>query len=78
VNAKKVLSEEEIKEIAIDYASKNSTEHIKLKFASITYKDSDIYPNWSVIFEMLNEQGGYIDGPLVLGINEYGEIVLVG
>lgn len=71
------VTEEDVKRIALDYVSQNPSSSFKLTLVNIN-KSSSRYPCWSVIFEMRNLDGNIVDGPLVLGIDEYGEVIFVG
>ncbi|WP_046216687.1 hypothetical protein [Paenibacillus wulumuqiensis] len=74
---KKELRKKEIIKIAMDHISQNASSVFNLTLISVD-RDDNRYPCWSVIFEMRNKQGNIVDGPLILGINEFGEIIYVG
>ncbi len=76
-NGNKELEETEIIQIAMDHIAQNPSSVFTLTLIEIN-RDDDRYPCWSVIFEMKNEEGYIVDGPLVLGINEVGEIIYTG
>ncbi|MNI70823.1 hypothetical protein D3C73_1266590 [compost metagenome] len=76
-NETKEVTEEDVKRIALEYVSQNPSSTFKLSLVNIN-KSSSRYPCWSVIFEMRNQDGNIVDGPLVLGIDEYGEVIFVG
>ncbi|MEK3789128.1 hypothetical protein [Paenibacillus sp. FSL K6-1230] len=74
--AKKV-TREDIRKVANQYILDNPSSVFELNLVDIN-NDSGRYPCWSVIFEMRNKDGNLVDGPLVLGIDEFGEIIMVG
>lgn len=76
-NEIKKVTEEDVKRIALEYISQTPSTTFKLTLVNIS-NDSSRYPCWSVIFEMRNQDGHIVDGPLVLGIDEFGEIIYVG
>ena len=76
-NEIKKVTEEDVKRIALEYISQSPSTTFKLTLVNIS-NNSSRYPCWSVIFEMRNQDGYIVDGPLVLGIDEYGEIIYVG
>ncbi|ANF95586.1 hypothetical protein [Paenibacillus bovis] len=74
---KKKLQKKEIIKVAMDYTSQNASSVFNFTLISVDRNDNR-YPCWSVIFEMSNKQGDIVDGSLILGINEFGEIIYVG
>ncbi|MBE1446733.1 hypothetical protein [Paenibacillus sp. OAS669] len=76
-NEIKEVTEEDVKRIALEYISQNPSSAFKLTLVNVN-KSSSRYPCWSVIFEMRNQDRNIVDGPLVLGIDEYGEVIFVG
>ncbi len=76
-NHKKELTQTEIIKLAMDYVSQNPSSVFTLTLIDVN-RDDHRYPCWSVIFEMKNKDGNIVDGPLILGINEFGEIIYTG
>lgn len=74
---RKNISKKEIETIALEYIDKNPSNTFNYKLVNINFDDQR-YPSWSVIFEMRTHNGDLVDGPLVLGIDESGEIIFVG
>lgn len=74
---KKELIQTEIIKLAMDHVSQNPSSVFTLTLIDVNRED-DRYPCWSVIFEMKNKEGHIVDGPLILGINEFGEIIYTG
>ena len=73
----KELTKEEIKQVALQHILQNPSTTFKYDLVDIN-RNPNRYPCWSVIFEMRTLNGDLVDGPLVLGIDEYGEIIFVG
>ncbi|AKG33931.1 hypothetical protein [Paenibacillus durus] len=74
---RKEVTEEEVKQIALQHIAQNPSNTFNYHFMSIN-KSINRYPCWSVIFETRTFNGDLVDGPLVLGIDEYGEIIFIG
>ncbi len=69
-----MMTEKEIVDISIDYASKNKSQHYSLQYLSARpSKFLDGY--WDIVFKVLNEKGNEMEGPLLMVINgETGQI----
>jgi|GEM_PF-2904400 len=73
----KEFTKEEVRQVALQHIFQNPSNTFKYDLVDIN-RNPNRYPCWSVIFEMRTLSGDLVDGPLVLGINEYGEIIFVG
>ena len=75
-NSRIKLQKIEIQEIAMNYISNHPSTVFTFEFIHI--QNTNRYPCWSVVFEMKNKEGNIVDGPLILGIDKFGEIIYVG
>lgn len=75
-NSRIKLQKIDIQEIAMNYISNYPS--TVFTFELIDIQNTNRYPCWSVVFEMKNKAGNIVDGPLILGIDEFGEIIYVG
>lgn len=76
-DSRREVTEDEVRKIAMEHIAKNPSNTFKFTLVNIN-NNPNRYPCWSVIFEMRTNSGDLVDGPLILGIDEYGDIIFVG